>query len=125
MTPHTPPSTRTPVRNRRHASGTTSVSAQVNSGNLPAQSAVFVVVAGSRLARVMTDFAAGHARQALVEAACVVVGVGVRDGSDGAGRCRVEVWALAQGLGGTMRGAGWRGLVHAVASRGRGLLLRN
>ena len=99
VAPHTLPSTRAPVRNRRHAPGAASVGTEINPSNLPAQSSVLVVVVGSRFALVAADFAAGHAGRSLVETARVFLGVWVRDGSDGSRRRRVEVGTFAQGLG--------------------------
>ena len=80
VAPHTLPTARASVGNRRHAPGAASVSAQIDPCNLPAQSAIFVVVAGSGLAVVAADFTNGHARRALVEATSVVLGVRVRNG---------------------------------------------
>jgi hypothetical protein len=110
------------VRNRRHAPGAARVGAEVNPGNLPAQSAVFVVVVGSGLALVAADFTAGNTRRSLIETATVVLSVGVWDGSHRSRRRRVEVGTFTQRLSGAVGRADWRRLVHAVLSWRRWLL---
>lgn len=123
VAPHTLPSTRAPVRNRRHAPSAASVGTEIDPSNLPAQSAILVVVGRRGFAIVPTHLTAS--RRTLVETARVVLGVRVRDGGHRSRRRGVEVGTLTQGLCRAVGGAGRRGLVHAVASWRCGLLLRD
>lgn len=73
---HALPSTAASAGYGRHPSCASGVSAQINARNLAAQ-VVPIVVVGSWLVIVATHFAMGHARRALIETACVFLGVRV------------------------------------------------